>query len=193
MQIQINKAEYDSAVARLVANGAKSISKEDLSKVAVVNFDENMWEIGDTFTMPDSLENAIFEEVFENLPKSRRTGEYPKGYFCLVWVENATTGFKGVKKFRPNQADAVQPEYAFDAANQSYKATGARKGATAANSTVAAAVAGCGNLYDKLEKLVGKTIKVTSKVSVDVAIREGGSRVVTGIQSRELPIFNFEN
>lgn len=183
----IFKAAIEAAKARGTIVGSDQ-TLADMDAATVVNFDENVWEEGDVFTLPatrEELKPFLCTDVLENLPvlqNGPRAGEHPQAHSVLVLVKNKNTKKETVKRYRPNTPAISDPLYKWDEGQQAYMAAG---GNLASKSKLAQAVTLLPNQGARLDYVLGKTIEVKHILSGDVARRQGG--VVTGVRRRYIP------
>lgn len=159
---------------------------DELDAKVVINVEENVWEEGDTFELPKTREEALdfmVKDTYKNLPPDAQ-GNYPVGYSVLVEVENSRTGFKGIKRFRPNQPANSIPEYKWDEAQNAYMATGKTFGP---KNALAAQFKTLHNQGARLDAVLGKKLRVARMISGDQAVRKNG--VVIAVQRKSLPEF----
>lgn len=180
----IFKAAIEAAKARGTIVGDNQ-TLADMDAATVVNFDENMWEEGDVFTLPatrEELKPFLCTDVLENFPVNPQTGEHPKAHSILVLVKNKKTNKETVKRYRPNAPAISDPLYKWDEAQQTYLAAG---GNLASKTALAQAISLLPNQGARIDYVLGKTIEVKHILSGDVARRQGG--VITGIRRRYIP------
>lgn len=165
----------------------KSATCEELDKRANVNFDENIFKVGDTFTIPESREEVnkvLISEVFTTL--TNREGKHPVGNAIVVEVTNDNTDGVTYKKFRVNAPAASVPEYRYDDKNDCYVGTGKNIGPS---NGLAMKLRAKGNQGAMLDELLGKTLKVTHFEEGNVARYKGDD--ITGLRFRQLPVFDI--
>ena len=180
----IMQAAIDAAKARGTIVGEEQ-TLADLDAATVVNFDENVWEEGDVFTLPktrEELKPFLCTDVLENLPVSERTGEHPKAHSVLVIVKNKNTKKESVKRYRPGTPCISDPLYKWDEGQQTYLAAG---GNLASKTALAQALSVLPNQGARLDYVLGKTIEVKRIISGDVARRQ--RNVITGVRRRYIP------
>lgn len=187
--IEVTDPRMKSAIEAAAANGGevgKASVLNDLDAATIVNVEENVWEEGDTFELPATREEClpfIVKDTFTNLPK-KADGTYPVGYSVLVDVENKRTGFKGIKRYRPNQPANSIPEYKWDDVQNAYLATGNTFGP---KNALAEQIRSLRTQGARLDAVLGKKLTVSKVISGDQAQRKAG--MVVGVQRKNLPEF----
>jgi hypothetical protein len=165
-----------------------------LKEKAVVNVAENIFEEGDTFTMPaneEEFKKVLIPETYERLARTDpATGEkiVPEGFSALVYVENSKNGNKAVKKFRVTSATASFNEYAKDSINETYLATGR---VVRSEGDVATLLRTKNNQYEQFAALFGKTITTKKPLVGNAAVMSDG--MPKGIRRRTVADFAFVN
>ena len=156
----------------------------------VINIQENVFEEGDTFTMPANeaeLEKVLRVEKFERLARTEDGKKIvPEGFYILVYVENARTNMKSIKKFRVTSATASFNEYVRDSVNETYLASGK---VIRSEGDVATLLRSKGTQYEQFISLLGKTITTKAPLVGNAAVME--NQVPKGIRRRTITNFAF--
>lgn len=157
----------------------------------VVNIQENVFEEGDTFTMPANeaeLAKVLRVEKFDRLARIDNEGKkvVPEGFYALVYTENPKTNMKAVKKFRVTSATASFNEYAKDPVNETYLANGK---VVRSEGDVATLLRSKGSQYEQFTALLGKTITAKAPLVGNAAVME--NQVPKGIRRRTIANFAF--
>lgn len=192
--ITVNQQMMDAALAQHKLPEGMTVEQlvTKIKAKAYVNVAENVFEEGDTFTMPateEELGKVLRTEVFERLAYTdQNTGQkvVPEGFYALVYVENSKNGNKAVKKFRVTSATASFNEYAKDAINETYLATGR---VVRSEGDVATLLRTKDNQYDQFMALLGKTITVKKPLVGNAAVME--NNMPKGIRRRTVADFAF--
>lgn len=166
-------------------NGRIGNCIDGLESKAVGDFSANLWAIGDTFTVPDTLEELdkmLVYETYPNLPLNS-DGTPKDGYYLLVGVDN--NGSQSMKHFRPGNITASFPEYRRDESTGCFLATGKT---IQSNTTLATVLRMKANQKQQYEALLGKTIKVTGRNDGNAAKMQDGR--VIDLKARS--VYNFE-
>lgn len=192
--ITVNQQMMDAALAqhKLPENTTIEQVIDSLKNKAVINVQENIFEEGDTFTFPvneEELKKVLFSEKFERLARTDpATGEkiVPEGFYVLVYVENSKNGNKAIKKFRVTSATASFNEYAKDAINETFLATGR---VIRSDGDVATLLRTKSNQYEQFAALFGKTITTKKPLAGNAAVMSDG--VPKSIRRRTVTDFAF--
>lgn len=157
----------------------------------VVNIQENVFEEGDTFTMPANeaeLAKVLRVEKFERLARTDNEGKkvVPEGFYALVYTENPKTNMKAVKKFRVTSATASFNEYAKDPVNETFLANGK---VVRSEGDVATLLRSKSSQYEQFTALLGKTITTKAPLVGNAAVME--NQVPKGIRRRTIANFAF--
>lgn len=157
----------------------------------VVNIQENVFEEGDTFTMPANeaeLAKVLRVEKFERLARTDNEGKkvVPEGFYALVYTENPKTNMKAVKKFRVTSATASFNEYAKDPVNETYLANG---NVVRSEGDVATLLRSKSSQYEQFTALLGRTITAKAPLVGNAAVME--NQVPKGIRRRTIANFAF--
>jgi hypothetical protein len=187
----IMKAALAAAGARknAVVGSAETLAAMDAAQV--VNFDENVWDEDDQFTLPKTREEVLpflVTDTLENLviTSGENAGKHPQAHSVLVEVTNTRTKKTSVKRFRPNAMAQSIPMYKWDEAQQAYMATGENLGP---NNELSQAISLILSQGQRLDYVLGKTLRVKRLIPGDVARYQKG--VLVGIRRRYVPEFEI--